>query len=77
MNFIQNEHIKLDKTCLDTQGHFKANLSNFMDVLGLLTSKLHLNLHTYYIQNKNSFKDLITSLITTKHIKPHIRHIGD
>ena len=41
MNFIQNEHVKLDKTCIDTQGCFKANLSNVMDILGRLTSKLH------------------------------------
>ena len=41
MNFNQNEHVKLDKTCLDRNGHFKANLSNVMDVLGRLTFKLH------------------------------------
>ena len=33
MNFIQNEHVKLDKTCIDTQGHFKANLLNVIKVL--------------------------------------------
>ena len=38
MNLIQNEHIKLDETFLDTEGHFKATLSNVMDVLGRLTS---------------------------------------
>ena len=26
MSFVKNEHIKLDETCIDTQGHFKANL---------------------------------------------------
>ena len=41
MNFIQNEHIKLDETRLDVQSHFKAYLLNIMDVLGHLTSKLH------------------------------------
>ena len=34
MNFIKNENIKLDKTCVETQGHFKATCSNIMDVLG-------------------------------------------
>ena len=43
INLIQNEHVKLDETCLDTQGHFKAHLSNFMDVLARLTSKLPRN----------------------------------
>ena len=32
MNFIKNEHVKLDETCLNTQGHFKATNSNVMDV---------------------------------------------
>uniref|UniRef100_UPI003390CA14 hypothetical protein n=1 Tax=Acinetobacter baumannii TaxID=470 RepID=UPI003390CA14 len=41
INFIQNERLKLDETCLDTQGHFKLTLSNIIDVLGRLTSKLH------------------------------------
>ena len=41
MNFIQNEHIKLDETCIYTQGYYKANLSNVMDVLGSLNFKLH------------------------------------
>ena len=41
MNFIQNEHVKLNKTCIDTQGRFKANLLNVMDVLGRLTFKFH------------------------------------
>ena len=40
-SFIKNEHVKLDKTYIDTQGHFKTNLSNVMNVLGSLTSKLH------------------------------------
>ena len=31
MNFIQNEHVKLDETFLDTQGLFKAYLLNFMN----------------------------------------------
>ena len=41
INFIQNEHIKLYKRCLDKRGRYKANTSNIMDVLGSLTSKLH------------------------------------
>ena len=60
MNFIQNEHVKLDETCLDTQGLFKENLSNIMDVLGRLTSKLHETQHTAYICYNNSFKYLTT-----------------
>ena len=40
MNFIKNKHVKLDKTCIDTQDHFKANLSIFMTVLGRLNFKL-------------------------------------
>ena len=39
-NFIQNEHVNLYETCLDTQDHFKANLSNVMDVLGRLASNI-------------------------------------
>ena len=58
INFIQNKHVKLDKTCLDTQGCFKANLSNVMDIVGRLTSKLHETCHTAYIHYNNSFKDL-------------------
>ena len=61
MNFTQNKHVKLNETCLDTQGHFKAHLSNVMNVLGYLTSKLHENCHTTYIHHINSFKDLMTS----------------
>ena len=41
MNFTQNKHVKLDETCLHTHGHFKATLSNIMDVFGRLTSKFH------------------------------------
>ena len=32
MNFTQNKHVKLNKTCLDPQGRFKVTLSNVMDV---------------------------------------------
>ena len=60
MSFIQNEHVKLDNTYIDTQGRFKANLSNIMDVLGRLTYKLHETLHTTYIHYNNSFKNIIT-----------------
>ena len=41
MNFIQNENIKHDETCLHTEGPFKSNLSNDMDFLERLTSKIH------------------------------------
>ena len=34
MNFIRNKHVKLDETCIDTQGRLKANLPNIMEVLG-------------------------------------------
>ena len=77
MSFIQNKHIKLDETCIGTQCCFKENLSNVMDVLGRLTSKLYENLHTSDLHHNKSFKDLITSRTTYKHIKPHMRHIGD
>ena len=33
MNFIQNEHVKFDETCVDKKGGFKANFSKDMDVL--------------------------------------------
>ena len=39
MNLIQ-KHVILDESCIDTQGRFKANLSNVMDIFGRLTSKL-------------------------------------
>ena len=77
MNFTQNEHVKLNETCLDTKGHFKATFSNFMDVLGRLTSKLHETQDIDYIRYNNFSKYLITSLITHKHIEPHMMHIGD
>ena len=32
INFMKSGHIKLDETCLDTQGLFKAHLSNVIDV---------------------------------------------
>ena len=50
MNFIQYKHVKVNKTFIDTQDRFKANLSNVMDVPGRLTSKLHETLHTAYIK---------------------------
>ena len=56
--FILNEHIKLNETSLGTQGHFKVHLSNIMDVLGCLTSKLHETQKTDYTCYKNSFIDL-------------------
>ena len=48
MNFIQNEHVKLNKTILDIKGRLKEYLSNALDVLGRLTSKLHKSLTTTY-----------------------------
>ena len=59
MNFIQIEHVKLDETCQDTQGRVKANLSNVMDVVGRLTSKLDEAQHTTYKHYNNSNKVLI------------------
>ena len=41
MSFVENKHVKLYETCLDKLGHFKTRLSNVMDVLERLTSKLH------------------------------------
>ena len=61
VNFIQKKHIKLDETCQDTQGRFKANLSNIMDVFERLTSKLHETQHTAGKHYNNSYKDLINS----------------
>ena len=61
MSFIQNEHVKLDETYIDTQGHPKASLSNVMDILGRLTSKLHETWHTTYKNYNNSYKDIINS----------------
>ena len=37
-NFIQNKQIKLDE---GHKGHFEANLTNVMEVLGRLALKLH------------------------------------
>ena len=54
MNLIQNEHVKLDEICIDTQGRFKANLLNIMEVIGRLTSKLHETRHTNYKHHNNS-----------------------
>ena len=58
LNLIQNEQVKLNKTHLDTQGHFMATLSNVVDVLRRLTSKHHENQHTAYIHHNKSFKTL-------------------
>ena len=77
MNFTLNEHVKLDETYLDTQGHFRVTHLNVIDVLGCLTSKLHKTWHNAYKWHNNSFKDIKTSLITHKHIEPHMRHMSD
>ena len=58
MIFNQNEHVKINETSVDTEGHFKANLFNVMDALGRLTSKHHETSHTAYINHNNSFNDL-------------------
>ena len=58
-------------------GRFKANLSNVMDILGRLTSKFHETIHIAYKHYNNSYKDLISSWNTHKHIWTHIRHRGD
>ena len=75
--FTQNEHVKLIKTCLDTQGLFKAHLLNVMDVLEHLTSKHLETLNTTYMHNINYFKDHKTSYIIHNYTKLHIRHLGD
>ena len=77
MNFIQNEDVNLNETCIDTQGCFKANHSNVMDVFGRMTSNLHETFHTSYKHYNNKFNELITSKITHKHLKLHMRNIGD
>ena len=61
INFIQNEHVKLDETYINIQGHFKENLLTVKDFLGRLTSKIHKTRHTAYIIYTNSLKYLITS----------------
>ena len=33
MNLIKKEHVKLNETCINSEGRFKANLLNVMDVL--------------------------------------------
>ena len=60
MNFIQNEHVKLNQTLLDVQGRLKAYLSNIFDVLGQLTSKHLETLNTKYKCYNKSFKNLKT-----------------
>ena len=75
MIFIVNEHIKSDETYFGTKGHFKENLSNIMDILGRLTSKLHKTWRTFFKNHINSFKNHISTFITHKHIKPHMRHL--
>ena len=77
MNFTQNKHIKLNETCLDTQGYFKAHLPNDMDVLGRLSSKHHETWHTSNILYNNTFNDLKTSWITHTDIEPQMRRLGD
>lgn len=48
INLIQNEHVKVDEICQDTQGLFKENLSNIIDILPYLTLKLHETWHNAY-----------------------------
>ena len=66
MNLIWNEYVKLDETCQDTQGRFKANLLNVMNVLGRLTYKLPETWNITCIHYKKLYKDLIKSW--NKHI---------
>ena len=62
MNFIQNKQVKLDETRLDAQGHFKAHLSNLIDVWPPKSTKLDtLPIH-----------DIINHLYS---LKPHGSHI--
>ena len=62
LNFIKNKKIKHDETRLDIQGQFNAYLSNALDVLGRLISKL-----------KNLIKPaILTQLKTLKHHETHI-----
>ena len=64
MNFIKNKHVELDETRLDVQGRLKAHLSNALDVLGRLTSKLHETLTNAYKFYIKSIKNLKTPLKT-------------
>ena len=77
MNFIQNEYVKLDETFLGVQGRLNAYLSNALDVLGCLTSKLHATSTTNYTYYINSIKNLKKPWNTHKHIEPHFRYLGD
>ena len=61
MNFIENEHVKLDETRLNVQGLLKPYLSNALDVLGHLTSKLQKTLKTAYTCHINLINNLKTS----------------
>ena len=74
INFFLNEHIKLDETSLDVQSRLKAYLSNPLDVLGRLTSKLIETLNTAYKWYINSFKNLKKII---KHLQPPVIHLGD
>ena len=58
-NFNQNEYANLDEKFIDTQGCYKENISNVMDVLKRLTSKHSKTLYTAYIHHNKSFKDLL------------------
>ena len=72
MNFIQNEHVKLNETRLDVQGQLNIYLSNTLDILGHLTSKLQETLTTACTCSMNSIKSLKTQRNTHKHIEPHL-----
>ena len=74
INFIQNEHVRFNKTFLNIQGRLKAYLSNTLDVLGRLTSKLIETLTTAYKWYINSFKNLKKII---KHLPPPVIHLGD
>ena len=77
MNFILLEDVKLDETRLDVQGRLKAYLSNALEVLCCLSSKIHETSNTAYKWYNNSYKNIKTPWNTHKHIKPYIRNLGD
>ena len=54
INFIQ-KNIKLNETCQDKQGRYKATLLNVIDILGPVTSKLHETWQTFYKKYNNSY----------------------
>ena len=63
--FIQNELVKVEENRPDVQGWLKAYLSNALDVLFCLTSKLNKIKHTactYYIKSINEHRTSFNTL---------------